>query len=214
MRNATTTTIKDMSGLRVGRLSVVEQSLSDLGGRAQWLCHCSCGSFSVTTGDRLRRRVTLSCGCHAREIKGRATLRHGKSNSPEWVAWRAMKQRCYDPKFRAFPYYGGRGISVCERWRNSFDAFYADMGLKPSSAHSLDRIDVEGNYEVSNCRWATAVEQSANKRIVKKIEWRGRCQSVRQWADELSIEYDRLDDRLRKGWSVERAFSTPVARRP
>jgi hypothetical protein len=114
--------------------------------------------------------LTQSCGCLAREQTKKRMLRHGESpaggwnlESPEYRIWVAMRQRCRDPRHGSFKYYGGRGIAVCERWK-SYENFLADMGRKPSPAHSLDRIDNDGNYEPTNCRWATRTEQNKNKR--------------------------------------------------
>lgn len=132
--------------------------------------------------------------------------RHGKRLTPEYNVWARMKQRCYNPKDPAFPNYGGRGIGVCVEWRDSFEAFYADMGPRPSSEHSIDRIDNDGSYTPDNCRWASWTEQQRNRRDTGIIN--GRC--VSELAEEAGLNRNTLDARLRKGWSVADAITRPV----
>jgi hypothetical protein len=124
-----------------------------------------------------------------------------------------MKARCENTNTRSYPNYGGRGISVCTRWRDSFETFLADMGPRPSSTHSIDRIDNEGNYEPGNCRWATVDIQANNKRRTIVLTFDGRTQPLTAWASEVGIARDTLNARLRSyGWDVERALTTPVTR--
>lgn len=136
--------------------------------------------------------------------------RHGYSAAhPTYRVWTDMKRRCVNPKHKAYPRYGARGISVCERWLNDFAAFVADMGEKPEGM-TLDRIDNAGPYSPENCRWATWREQNNNRRSTRKLEWDGRTQSLRQWSRELGINHVTLRRRLEHGWTVERALTTPV----
>jgi hypothetical protein len=123
-----------------------------------------------------------------------------------------MIYRCHNPNHVGYPKYGGRGVAVCARWRNSFDSFLVDVGQRPSPKHTLDRFpDQNGNYEPGNVRWATTVEQARNKGDNKVVEFRGRKQSLAAWADELGFNYFTLWSRIEKsGWSVERAFTTPL----
>lgn len=133
---------------------------------------------------------------------------HGESNkSKEWDAWGSMIQRCTNPKNKKYYSHGGRGIKVCDRWRNSFINFLDDMGRAPSKSHSLDRIDNDGNYEPSNCKWATRSEQANNTRSNIRIFFKGKVQTLKQWCDELSLPYVKTKARIKNGWSVERAFS-------
>jgi hypothetical protein len=125
-----------------------------------------------------------------------------------------MKDRCYNPNNKQFVDYGGRGIKVCDRWAipSGFQNFLEDMGRRPSSDHSLDRIDVNGDYCPENCRWATRKEQCRNKRSNKLLTWKGRTQCMSQWADDFAISYVCLKSRLRRGWSTEKALTTPTKR--
>jgi len=120
--------------------------------------------------------------------------------------------RCYDPQSPSYCWYGARGIEMCERWQHSLDAFVEDMGHPPTAQHSIDRINCNGNYEPDNCRWATQEEQNNNTRRSKLIDWNGKTQSIRDWAKEYDIGSRRLSERLRRGWSMERALNTSCPR--
>ena len=150
-----------------GRLTVVRPAgLKLYGGwnRTFFECRCECGKIVQVLGSVLVSRHTNSCGCLLRETRAVNAKTHGMTNSPEYTAWKAMRARCGNPNNPAYSTYGGRGISVCEEWRDSFEAFYASMGPKPSNKHSLDRIDPNGDYTPANCQWATWDIQATNKR--------------------------------------------------
>lgn len=139
----------------------------------------------------------------------RTRERHGMSETPIYTSWEGMKRRCYNPRFKHFQQYGGRGIRVCDEW-HKFLAFYADMGEKPSPAHTLDRIDNDGNYEPSNCRWATREEQANNTRSNRNLELNGTTRTVAEWARSLNMHRNTLDERLHNGWPIEKALTEPV----
>src|SRR6266508_728705 len=153
----------DLVGRKFGRLTVTGRAGNDGHGHAMWACLCECGTTITVARGALRTRETQSCGCLKRQRTRETHTTHGQSNSPEWRAWRNMRQRCKNRRHPKYRDYGGRGITVCDRWA-SFENFLADMGPKPSPAHSIDRIDVNGNYEPGNCRWATPKEQRLNQR--------------------------------------------------
>jgi len=131
-------------------------------------------------------------------------------HSPEYCCWQAMIQRCHNPNNEYYHRYGARGVVVCEKWRQSYDAFLIDMGSRPSSKHSIDRIDGNGNYEPGNCRWATRQEQQNNLSTNVVIEFRGERMTAAQWADKLGMSRTALYARIRCGWPIEEALTAPV----
>jgi len=133
---------------------------------------------------------------------------HGMSHSPEYKTWSHMIDRCHNPKCKLYPRYGGRGISVCDRWHNSFLTFLADIGHRPTPKHSIDRIDNDGNYEPGNCRWATYKEQNQNMRGNHIILFHGRSQCLQAWADEAGLKRGCLRNRLNSGIPMEQAMQT------
>ena len=140
--------------------------------------------------------------------------RHGYKTagkySSEYSIWMNLRSRCYNPKNTRYDMYGGRGITVCQRWRDDFMNFLEDMGRRPSSDHSIDRIDNDGNYEPSNCRWATRSEQARNRRSSRFLEFGGRRITLAEWAEEIGIDKRTLHIRLKAGWSIERALTEPL----
>lgn len=138
--------------------------------------------------------------------------RHGASwvngkAAPEYAAWASMKSRCLNQSARNFADYGGRGIQVCDRWRDSFEAFLADMGTRPSTKHSIDRIDNDGNYEPGNCRWALPLAQCRNKRSNHLVEWQGQTMTVTEAAERAGANIVLVRSRIRRGWDIARALS-------
>ena len=159
----------DLAGRKYARLDVMSYA-GKKGKKPQWLCHCECGRTTVVQSSHLKSGNTSSCGC--------SRSARGMTGSRERRTWSAMKTRCYNKNWHAYENYGGRGIAICDRWLESFESFYADMGDKPTPNHSIDRINNDGNYEPDNCRWATSSEQNRNQRMstrntsgVKGVHW-------------------------------------------
>lgn len=208
--------IKDISGQKFGRLTVLYKSTikSGTSREIKWLCKCDCGNYRLVNGGMLRNANTQSCGCLKIErIKGTNT-KHGNSTrtngqTSEYKAWSSMKDRCYNKNKHCYPDWGGRGIKVCERWLNNFENFLSDMGKKPSNKYSLDRIENSGNYEPTNCRWALKKQQANNTRYNKMVTYNGKTQSLALWCDELNLRYEMIQPRLVKGWTPEQAFTLP-----
>lgn len=168
--------IKDLTGQRFGRWRIVGYSHTDHNRRsAFWLCECDCGTRRSVSGNSLRMGDTKSCGCLHRETVSNSSkihrFKHGhsanKKISREYYIWVAMRQRCENDNDKSYPNYGGRGIRVCDRWK-SFKNFIEDIGLKPTSAHTLERKNVNGDYALYNCKWATRKEQAANTRKTRR----------------------------------------------
>lgn len=202
--------VKDIAGQQFGRLIVLAFSQMTRK-RARWKCLCECGKECVVDGTKLRTGHTQSCGCYQIDKMIALKTTHQSIHLPEYHAWSAMNQRCTNENYEHYASYGGRGISVCERWRDSFENFYADMGPRPSRKHSLDRYpNQNGNYEPDNCRWATVKEQSRNRRSNHMLEWNGKSQCITEWAEETGIAYGTIQERLHLGWSIEDAITIPV----
>lgn len=186
---------------RFGKLLVTSFKES-LNRACYWNCLCDCGKMTVVQSSHLNCGGTVSCGCHRKE----KSTTHGMRNTPEYKVWASMIARCYNPKEQSFEYYGERGIKVCDTWLNSFENFYNDMGGRPSSM-SLDRIDVNGDYEKENCKWATVSEQAYNKRKSERnksgktgVFW---CKRDLVWISSISINKSRK--RLYRGINYQEA---------
>jgi len=192
---------------RFGRLTVLRYvGLSRFRNRL-WECRCICGKLTTVVGSHLASGNTVSCGCLSRE----ANTTHGMSRNgtPEYRIWTCMIARCSNREGKGHHNYGGRGIKVCERWLK-FENFYKDMGPRPSPKHSIDRVNNDGDYEPSNCRWATKIEQDTNRRTNRNVTYKGRTQCITFWARELGIHPMTLMYRLDRGWTAERTLTTPV----
>jgi hypothetical protein len=195
-------------GSRFGRWEVIGLSdrLNNAGRRVYLLCRCDCGIVRDVGRSGLTSGMSQSCGCLHRE---RVTT-HSGSKSPTYRNWAAMIERCCSPSAGNFAEYGGRGISVCDRWRESFEAFASDMGERPDNM-SIDRIDNDGNYDPGNCRWATAIEQQRNKRDNHILEHDGRRLTIVEWSEITGLAYSTIQSRLERGWEVARVLSPDLA---
>lgn len=216
----TSKTRPDYTGQRFGRLLVegpADTTCSPNGRTSwQWRCLCDCGMRRNVRERSLRYGGTRSCGCLREEaIKTprprdrRRSPRHGLSRTPEYRAWAEMVKRASAAAGGNSRHYKDRGIMVCERWSSDPAAFVADMGPKPSLAHSLDRIDNDGNYEPSNCRWATKSEQGRNRRTNHLVSFRGRTMTIADWTEAMGFSRTTIRARLVAGWSVEDALTSP-----
>lgn len=188
----------ELTGNKCGLLTVESRAAA----ANFWNCVCECGTRRVISASHLTTGHTKSCGC----IKGKANATHRMRGTPTHNSWCAMKQRCNYKKSRVYEAYGGRGITVCEGWNNSFAAFLADMGERPSNT-TLDRYpDTNGNYEPGNCRWAPEAEQARNRRSTIMIERNGVTKCVKDWCEELGIKPDVVYSRIRRGMSPKEAL--------
>lgn len=209
-----TTGAKDLCHKRFGRLTVIAFGGLDRFLRAVWICRCDCGTWRAITSQRLLslNRPSRSCRCLRKDTARRIRRTHGLSRSRPYRAWKHLKERCFRQGTENFKDYGGRGITVCERWL-SFKNFLADMGHPPANKTSIDRIDNNGNYEPGNCRWATALEQGTNKRNNIILTLHGESLVLSQWARRTGFRYGTILRRLSLGWSMEAALTEPVQKR-
>lgn len=181
-------------------------------GNGQWKCSCECGKTTTVIGTKLRQGTTRSCGCLNRELTSKRGRTEAADYPAEYSSWLHARARCYQTSHLCYPQYGGRGIAVCDRWRDNFAAFLQDMGRKPSPKHSIDRINSDGPYEPGNCRWATQREQMNNVRYNLRLTLNGETRTLADWARRVSVPYDTLKSRLYAGWSVQDTLTTPVRR--
>ena len=162
----------DLTNKTFGRLKVLNRENNSISGQVIWKCKCICNKIINVQGGNLKSKQTTSCGCYRDEVTSKRSTSHGMTKSSEFISWSAMLSRCINQNDPAYNRYGGRGIVVCDRWKDSFENFYEDMGPKPSDKHSIDRISVDGNYEPNNCKWSNSKDQARNRRSnkIKNIE--------------------------------------------
>jgi len=204
------------TGMRFGRLEIVseaERLRYKHGTQRQFVCKCECGNIITTTLPHLRAGNVASCGC-LQSDSGRLRATHGLTGSHLYMVWVNMKTRCNNPNASRFENHGGRGIQVCDEWNESFDSF-AEWAMSNgfSPALQLDRIDNDGNYCPSNCRFVTRKQQARNKRSNRNLTLNGKTQPMSAWAEELGLSYGMISHRISRGWSDERTLTQP-ARHP
>lgn len=203
----------DLTGQKYNRLTVIERApdFFDKNGKrkTKWLCKCDCGKHvSVATHD-LRSGHTSSCGCYQRERTSEAGKKHGLKHTAIYKKWLAIKDRCFNSRNKRFHCYGGRGITVCEEWKNDFQAFYNYVSMLPhfgEKGYSLDRIDNNGNYEPNNVRWATETEQARNKSNTLYIEHNEERKTISEWSQITGIKYATLLHRYHLGLADKEIF--------
>lgn len=198
-----------------GKLRVIRMGhpKRDKHGNYRWVVQCECGSKAKTiVGSDLRSGHTQSCGCLNLETP--KNFKHGNARageaSAEYRTWQALKNRCLNKNSPKYNRYGGRGISVCDKWLASFVCFLEDVGPRPSSKHQLDRIDNDGDYAPSNCRWALPRQQARNRRSNRLLTYKGETLCVAAMADKYSVDARVLWRRIDLGWSIEEALTLPV----
>lgn len=195
----------DLTGHRYGTLTVIGYAGMSEGRRkrSMWRCVCDCGKEEVFGQTVIRTKQPPNCSECRKKVWSKHSKTHGMTKSPEYKTWAGMITRCENPNVPEYKMYGGRGIRVCDEWRNSFEAFYAYIGNKPSRKHSIDRIDVNGHYEPGNVRWATPDVQGANTRRNVYLTKDGVTLHASEWSRRLNICLPTLYGRLKRGWSFE-----------
>lgn len=202
----------DLTGKRFGRLVVLERNGSNNKRITIWKCLCDCGNITSVIGTSLRRGATRSCGCLCREKVVQSHITHNLTHSRIYSIYHAMRSRCTNPNNEAYANYGGRGIRVCEEWLDSFENF-RDWAFSNGYKDDLtvDRIDNNGNYEPSNCRWITNAEQQKNKRTSRYVTYQGKAKLIDEWSSLTGLPYGVIYKRIfQYGWSVDKALSTPL----
>lgn len=197
---------KNLAGRVFARLTVIDQCRDRSPTRCiVWRCLCECGQETTAVSVDLIRGHKRSCGCLNRDVLANQRT-HGATNTPTYQSWTAMRHRCTNPSSKDFHNYGGRGISISQRW-DDFPNFLADMGECPEGM-TLERIKNDGNYEVSNCRWSTKIEQARNRRTNHLLTYNGESLCVVQWSERTGVTASTIMARLAIGWSVERTLTT------
>ncbi|WP_076231638.1 hypothetical protein [Clostridium botulinum] len=207
----------DLTNQKFGKLTVIEYAGKAKEGRmSMWKCKCDCGNICTVRGSCLKNGHTKSCGCirSNKLVKiNKSKVKHGKSNTRLFKIWNGMKQRCYYEKMQDYEYYGGKGIKVCDEWLNNFVSFYnwaINNGYKENL--TIDRKDINGNYEPSNCKWSSIKQQARNRRSNKLITYEGETKTLAEWCEKYNILGTTVNERLKRGWSVEEALTTPIGK--
>jgi len=197
----------DLTGERFGRLTVVSQADSSFTASGKpvrrWICQCDCGNTIVTTRQNLKKGDTRSCGCLKTETTKNRMMTHGDSKTVLYKRWKAMRKRCANPNNADYPHYGGRGIRVCDEWQDyrAFKEWALSHGY--SDDLSIDRIDVDGNYEPNNCRFISMKEQCNNRSSNICVTYKGKNYTIAELAELTGIQYSTLYERVKRGLDIE-----------
>ena len=198
---------RDITGLKVGLLTVVAKDSVYGRGHLKWLCQCACGNTTIVPASRLcqKGRPTRSCGC-LNSYRSTKNITHAMTKTPQYQVWRNLRSRCSDPSHPQFHHYGGRGISVCSRWSSSFEAFWADMKAEYKSGLYLDRIDNNGDYTPGNCRWVIPRVSTENRRNAILVIFEGEVMNLSEAARRVGADYSFLRQRFKRGVPEDQMF--------
>lgn len=207
---------QDLTGKVFNNITVLHRTKNNHLNQTQWVCRCICGKVWAVVGNCLKTGNTKSCGCVSLMATTKRFTKHGHTSkgtvTPEYRAWRHLFDRCDSPKCREYINYGGRGIGICNRWRDSFDNFLRDMGHKPFPEAAIDRIDNNGDYTPENCRWVTASQNNMNRRNNRILTYNGVSKALTEWARESITTVSTFSSRINRGWSVHDAMTKPLCK--
>lgn len=208
---------EDLTGKKYGRLIVLNKEPNTKTQHNRWKCKCDCGNISIVSASSLKNQTTRSCGCLQKELIANRNLKHNMANTRVYRIWDGMKSRCYNSNSSGFLSYGGRGIKVCAEWLDKEKGFinFYEWSLKNGYNDDLtiDRIDVNGNYNPENCRWLSSKEQAYNRRSNRYITYNNETHTITEWAKIYRINSGTISSRIQSGWSIERAFTTPARKK-
>lgn len=198
--------------VKYGHLKPIARVADVVPRNTKWVCECDCGNTVEVLSCNLLGGKTKSCGCRRFPSRKGKYTKHGRARTAEYKIWNGIKQRCLNPNQTGYEHYGGRGITVCDRWASpdGFAAFFEDMGPRPSPELTVERRDNNGPYSPENCYWGTESEQGRNKRNNRLITFNGETLCMAAWAERNGLSLGALKQRLRAGWDVGRALTTPV----
>lgn len=195
---------------------IIQEILEPVGAgknkRQYYMCLCQCGEVTKVRRDSLTSGHTTSCGCYSIAQTILRSTKHGGCGTPEYQTWINIRKRCYWEGHDHFEHYGGKGIQVCDKWRDDFQAFLDDVGYRPSSQHSIERIDFNGDYEPSNVKWATQIEQARNKSNNRLIEYLGKTRCVAEWAQIYNISPCKIHYWAKQGFTYKEALHIAIQR--
>lgn len=200
----------NLTGKQYGRLTAIKHIGKDKHNNAMWKCKCSCGNTIIVRGATLRNGKANSCGCLHKEMTkdlAKNNITHNMSNTRLYRVWQNIKSRCYYKQNNRYENYGGRGIKVCDEWKNDFKSFYewaVTNGYKDTL--TIDRINVNGDYEPNNCRWSTLIQQGRNKRNNKTYTINGETRCLSEWCELLNLNYNTVSTRIHRNWAIEKAL--------